>query len=135
MAVISAPVDVLGVNFYTRSVVSSVGQQIPFGTPKTEMGWEIHAPSLRNLLVWLHETYAPEAIVITENGCAMADRSARAEAKWRSCCWKCWGLRNMPSSHITRLSILTLLPPVFQRPCRGVAYRFSFARERVASSA
>ncbi len=73
MAVISAPVDVLGVNFYTRSVVSSVGQQIPFGTPKTEMGWEIHAPSLRNLLVWLHETYAPEAIVITENGCAMAD--------------------------------------------------------------
>ena len=70
---ISAPVDMLGVNFYTRSVVSSVGQQIPFGTPRTEMGWEIHAPSLKRLLLWLHETYAPAKIVITENGCAMPD--------------------------------------------------------------
>lgn len=73
MALIGAPLDVLGVNYYTRSVVSAVGQTLPFDTPRTEMGWEIHPDSLRKLLEWLHETYAPPAIMITENGAAMPD--------------------------------------------------------------
>lgn len=37
------------------------------------MGWEIHPSSLRGLLEWLHVEYEPPKIVITENGCAMAD--------------------------------------------------------------
>lgn len=74
MELISAPIDVLGVNFYTRSVVSAVGQGLPFGTPRTDMGWEIHAPSLERLLVWLHETYELPKIMITENGAAMPDQ-------------------------------------------------------------
>lgn len=74
MALISQPIDILGVNYYTRSVVSAVGQDIPFDAPRTDMGWEIHAPSLELLLVWLHETYAPPKILITENGAAMPDK-------------------------------------------------------------
>ncbi len=70
---ISAPVDVLGVNYYTRDVISAVGQELPFDTPRTEMGWEIHPESLTGLLVWLHDEYALPKIVITENGCAMPD--------------------------------------------------------------
>ena len=37
------------------------------------MGWEVHPDSLRRLLIWLHETYAPPKIIITENGAAMPD--------------------------------------------------------------
>lgn len=73
MEIISAPIDVLGVNFYTRSVLSAVGQSLPFDAPRTDMGWEIHAPSLEKLLVWLHETYDLPKIMITENGAAMPD--------------------------------------------------------------
>lgn len=75
MEVISAPIDVLGVNFYFRSVVSAVGQALPFDTQRTEMGWEVHADSLRDLLVWIHEEYQPPKILITENGAAMADET------------------------------------------------------------
>ncbi|MGI9608199.1 MAG: GH1 family beta-glucosidase [Acidimicrobiales bacterium] len=74
LAVIGAPIDLLGVNFYFRQVVSAVGQALPFDTPRTDMGWEIHAPSFDRLLHWLHDTHAPPKIVITENGCAMPDQ-------------------------------------------------------------
>lgn len=75
LEVIATPIDILGVNYYTRYVTSAVGQGRPVGTPRTEMGWEIHAPSLRDLLVWLHESYELPKIMITENGAAMPDTS------------------------------------------------------------
>ena len=65
----------MGVNYYFRVMVSAIGQGQPLDTPRTEMGWEIHAESMRKLLVWLHETYAPNKIVITENGAAMPDQT------------------------------------------------------------
>lgn len=74
MSLISAPIDVLGVNYYFRAVVSAVEQQLPYGTPRTEMGWEIHEESLEHLLTWLHETYSPPKMMITENGAAMPDQ-------------------------------------------------------------
>jgi beta-glucosidase len=70
---ISAPIDVLGVNYYTRQVVSAVGQTQPLSYQRTQMGWEVHPESLRALLVWIHENYAPPKMVITENGAAMSD--------------------------------------------------------------
>ncbi len=73
MDIISAPIDILGVNFYTRAVISGVDQGLPFDAPKTAMGWEIHEESLEHLLVWLDETYALPKIMITENGAAMPD--------------------------------------------------------------
>ncbi len=78
--VIAAPIDVLGVNYYTRQVLSAVGQELPFGTPRTEMDWEIHAPSLHRLLTWLNEEYGLPKIVITENGAAMPDND-RADGR------------------------------------------------------
>lgn len=75
LATISAPIDVLGVNFYTRRVVSAIGQAIPNSRSRTEMGWEIHPDSLTNVLCWLHDIYSVPKIVITENGAAMPDNT------------------------------------------------------------
>ncbi len=70
--IISAPIDLLGINFYSRSIVSANGaEREPF--PQNTMGWEIHPPSLGRLLRWLHNRYAFPAMMITENGCPMPD--------------------------------------------------------------
>jgi beta-glucosidase len=79
---ISAPLDFLGVNYYTRSVVADdpsvpmlrTRSIQPAGAEYTEMGWEVYPEGLYRLLRRLHEDYAPEAIYITENGAAFADR-------------------------------------------------------------
>src|SRR5258707_7301408 len=79
MEIISTPTDFLGVNNYTRSVFaaspdgSDAGSiQVP-GALYTEMLWEVYPDGLLNLLVWLHEEYAPAALYITENGAAFPD--------------------------------------------------------------
>ncbi len=72
--VISAPIDVLGINYYFRQIIGADGQlPLPEGTPQNTMGWELHPKSLGRLLRWLHEEYAPPAMLITENGCPMPD--------------------------------------------------------------
>jgi beta-glucosidase len=79
------PIDVLGVNYYTRHVVRAPldGEVVGAperavvtggGMPITEMGWEVHADGLRQLLERLHRDYAPPSIAITENGAAFVDR-------------------------------------------------------------
>lgn len=73
MSIISAPIDVLGVNFYTRRIVSAIGQGMSADAPRTEMGWEIDPRSLTDLLLWLNDNYSPPRIIITENGAAMPD--------------------------------------------------------------
>ncbi|MFZ9429435.1 MAG: GH1 family beta-glucosidase [Burkholderiaceae bacterium] len=72
---ISAPIDHLGVNYYTRSVFRAAS---PFdvktsGLPLTDMGWEIYPRGLTELLCWLHREYPMPAIWITENGAAFDD--------------------------------------------------------------
>lgn len=71
--IISAPIDLLGINFYTRYLVSAINQGRAVEPKRTEMGWEIHAPALRDVLVWLHNVYDLPKIMITENGAAMPD--------------------------------------------------------------
>jgi beta-glucosidase len=79
METISAPLDFVGINYYFRAVVASDGghgyvvQQTP-GVERTQMGWEVHPDSLRNLLVEFHQRY-PEMppVYITENGMASDD--------------------------------------------------------------
>ncbi len=75
MALISAPVDFLGINYYNRLWASaSVPPQpapLPFGV--TDMGWEIYPDGLRELLVGLHEDYDLPPIYIMENGMANVD--------------------------------------------------------------
>ena len=78
------PIDILGVNYYTRHVVRAPHDGEPVGGPEptvmvgggqpvTEMGWEIHADGLRLLLERIQREYAPPPIAITENGAAFAD--------------------------------------------------------------
>ena len=75
LAAIAAPLDFLGVNYYSRSVVSAAA---PFdvhtsGLPITEMGWEVYPQGLTELLVRLHNDYPLPPMYITENGGAFPD--------------------------------------------------------------
>ena len=77
MAKIAAPIDLLGVNYYTRRVVRAAEngfvEVYQDGSPHTDIGWEITPESFYELLVRLRDEYAPAAISITENGAAFAD--------------------------------------------------------------
>ena len=72
---IRQPLDFLGINFYTRSFIST--QMPPKPAPGThgftDMGWEIYPDALTQHLVRLSREYAPPPIFITENGMANAD--------------------------------------------------------------
>ncbi|MEI6027624.1 MAG: GH1 family beta-glucosidase [Betaproteobacteria bacterium] len=78
MCAIAVPLDYLGINYYSRSVVSAGG---PFdvnssGLPLTDMGWEIYPQGLTDLLLRLHQDYPVPPLYITENGGAFPDRLA-----------------------------------------------------------
>ena len=74
---IAAPLDFLGINYYTRNVVRAG----PAGEPvvveneaeRTTMGWEVYPNGLLELLVRLPREYEPPPILVTENGAAYAD--------------------------------------------------------------
>lgn len=76
LALIHQPLDFLGINFYTRSFVST--QSPPKPAPGkhgfTDMGWEIYPEALTQHLVRISREYAPPPIFITENGMANADQ-------------------------------------------------------------
>ena len=78
MQIIAAPMDYIGVNYYTREIYQTDMQngfekvtQKPL--PLTDMGWEIYPQGLTELLLDLHNTYKLPTIYITENGAAMPD--------------------------------------------------------------
>ena len=88
MKEISAPIDFLGVNYYSPVI----GHAGPLGrtllgfeslTPAemekagyelTEMDWPVVPAQLLGLLTRLQRDYAPKAMYITENGCAYDDK-------------------------------------------------------------
>jgi beta-glucosidase len=69
--------DFLGVNYYYRRVVRDAPRPLGFEqvTPRdaelSEMGWEIHPEGLRNVLVRVAQDYAPQSLLVTENGIAL----------------------------------------------------------------
>jgi len=81
--VISAPIDVLGVNYYCPTAVRApdAGVDLPFelvplpGYPTTSFGWPVVPDCLHELLVGLRHRYgaALPPIHITENGCSYDD--------------------------------------------------------------
>jgi beta-glucosidase len=80
LATISTPLDFLGVNYYTRSVVRADPDD---GSPvtvdghdveRTEMGWEVYPDGLYELLRRLRADYELPRLYVTENGAAYADR-------------------------------------------------------------
>ncbi|WP_155372312.1 GH1 family beta-glucosidase [Catellatospora vulcania] len=97
LATINQPLDMLGVNYYTRQVVAGPSDdgapqshwrapsawpgsgQVRFLTrelPVTEMGWEVDPDGLVDLLKSTHENYGPIPMYITENGAAYDDQVA-----------------------------------------------------------
>ena len=92
LAVISAPMDFLGINYYTPAVVRAAsyrepdparrtamdnafaGEALP-GARLTDMGWSVAPDTLEHLLVSLRRRYGTDLppVFITENGSAEAD--------------------------------------------------------------
>ncbi|MBT0772210.1 beta-glucosidase [Kineosporia sp. J2-2] len=93
---ISQPIDMLGVNYYTRYVITGdpdhpdlVGErtgqrdspyigaaharEVRHGMPLTDLGWEIDPDGLYDVLTRLKREYPAVPLVITENGAAFAD--------------------------------------------------------------
>lgn len=95
MALISAPIDELGVNYYTTFTVSAHPDSDPLestvvtpsppgsiwvgsedvsfrasGRPVTAQGWEINPAGLTDLLTWLGKDHPDVPLYITENGAA-----------------------------------------------------------------
>ena len=102
LAAISAPLDVLGVNYYSPAVVGAVtggaavsprwvndpandhqvpstypgsdwAIAMPMDVPKTGMDWAIDATGLSDLLRRLHRDYPEMPLLVTENGAAFDD--------------------------------------------------------------
>ena len=77
---IAQPMDWLGVNYYTRKLISH-DATIPWphareGTgdlPKTLMGWEIYPEGLEHFLREAHRVAGDIPIFVTENGMASPD--------------------------------------------------------------
>ncbi len=81
LAEIRVPIDFLGVNYYTRSVVRHDDDALPWrasAVPQenatiTETGWEVHPPSFTKALEWASERSGGLPIYVTENGAAFPD--------------------------------------------------------------
>lgn len=80
MALIAAPIDFLGINYYTRSLwqASADGRRavqvdpVP-GSLYNDLHWEVYPDALRDLIIWLHREYAPSQLYVTENGFSYGD--------------------------------------------------------------
>jgi beta-glucosidase len=81
MARIKQPIDFVGINYYTRSVVKDAPKALPVRAayvPQrqhavTETGWEVYPQGLTDILVWVTERYGKIPLYITENGAAFYD--------------------------------------------------------------
>jgi beta-glucosidase len=79
LAAIAAPLDFVGVNNYSRTLVRADpdgGAPLEVRSPAgefTDMGWEIYPDGLAELLTRVHKDYAAPSLYVTENGAAFDD--------------------------------------------------------------
>jgi beta-glucosidase len=79
LALISEPIDFLGVNFYRPNRVAHDDasflrlREVPQDAEQTAMGWPIVPEALTELLVRIKRDYGDLPLVITENGAAFDD--------------------------------------------------------------
>jgi beta-glucosidase len=84
---IDAPLDFLGINYYSRSVVRHDPTALPPRVASvrsrkkkyTDLGWEIHPESLTRTLRWVKERYGDIPLYVTENGAAFPEPSHAPE--------------------------------------------------------
>lgn len=76
----AAPIDFLGVNYYSRTVVRSPTvaehdriDSVPDPVETTEMGWEVYPDGLNDILRKVQDDYDFPKVFITENGAAYPD--------------------------------------------------------------
>jgi len=85
MELVRAPLDFLGINLYTRTLVAerpgdAIGLDAwavgPLGGnegPKTDFGWEVWPDALYDMILRITRDYDRPVIEVTENGCSYAD--------------------------------------------------------------
>jgi beta-glucosidase len=85
LSIIATPVDFVGISYYSRLVVrqasapahgplTGYAQVIPVPEASySQMGWEIFAEGLSDILLRVHRDYHPPAIIVSENGVAFND--------------------------------------------------------------
>jgi beta-glucosidase len=74
MRTIATPLDWLGVNNYSRTLIGADEQIVRAPTGAlTAMGWEIYPDGLREVLCRLHDEYAAPPLYVTEFGAAFDD--------------------------------------------------------------
>jgi beta-glucosidase len=84
--VIARPIDFIGLNYYTRHVVSHDQQGFFKARPlraigqRTEMDWEVYPAGLYHLLKQFHERYGLP-LYVTENGAAFIDPAPDAQGR------------------------------------------------------
>ncbi len=87
MATVSAPVDWLGLNYYTRKLIAPGASglwgdlaETTGDLPQTSMGWEIYPEGLYHFLTWVSENYARDLpIYVTENGMSADENVANGK--------------------------------------------------------
>ncbi|HVX45665.1 MAG TPA: GH1 family beta-glucosidase [Mycobacteriales bacterium] len=86
-AIIAAPLDFLGVNYYSRHIVRGGAENsgptpwvgcsdvefVKRDIPVTDMGWEIDPQGLYDVLARIHAEYPRIPLYVTENGAAFVD--------------------------------------------------------------
>jgi beta-glucosidase len=81
METIAAPVDFIGLNYYSERTVRSDPKspegfcEAPSWQDKTEMGWDIVPEGLYRMLKKIANRWPVEELYVTENGAAFADRA------------------------------------------------------------
>ena len=81
LAVIGEPIDFLGINYYTRSVIEDAPKSPPVRAGRkrqdanahTALDWEVYPQALTDVLVWVRDRYGPIPLYITENGAAFEE--------------------------------------------------------------
>ena len=73
---IATPMDFLGINYYSRSVVSATEPWDVYasGCSLTDMDWEIYPEGLTDILLRFARDYPVPPMLVTENGGAFKDR-------------------------------------------------------------
>jgi beta-glucosidase len=74
-----APLDFIGINLYTRTIVAHTDEekylgtrQVPGKGPRTNFGWEVWPAGLYQMIMRVHSDYGLP-MYITENGCSYKD--------------------------------------------------------------
>ncbi len=76
MRLIATPMDFMGINYYSRMVVSATDSwdKKSGGREVTDMGWDVYPEGLTDLLLRLNQDYDIPPLYVTENGGAFKDQ-------------------------------------------------------------